>query len=163
MTNPKNKLARNPWLWTIGILSIIGVIYFLVYTQFNGSASQKSLTFAKEHIAKKSYYKAMLGIGKALYHDKTNAEAYFLWGQIEVEKHQNHPQAIYCFGEAIKYSKKPTAALYYLRGKSYYKLRKFKKAVVDFKEATNKGGQIDSLAYYLKRAKGDLDLVTDFN
>lgn len=155
MANRKKALV-----WTTGMLAIIGIIFYIGYNYYHDQASKKEIAYAKEQLAKKRYYNAMVGVGKAVYYKKKNAEAYFIWGQIEIEKHRNYPQAVYCMTKAIEYAKKPTAAMYYLRGKGYYKTQKFKEAIADFEEATQRGGQADSLAYYLKRSKGDLALNT---
>ena len=165
MSKPKRGLSRNAFVWTIGVLAFLGIVSYVVYTQMNKLASRQAIEQAKTHLAKKSYYRAMNEVAIAMYHDKTNPDAYFLWGQVELTKYHNYPQCAYCFSQAIEYSEEPSAALYFLRGKCHYKSRKFKKALADFKQATKSPGkeQIDSLQFYIKRTKGDLDLTTDFN
>jgi tetratricopeptide (TPR) repeat protein len=147
---------RKAIVWTVGLLTVIGVVFAVVYTHYHNKASKQEIKYAKEQLAKKSYYQAMLGVGRAIYYKKSNPDAYFIWGQIEIEKHQNYPQAAYCFSQAIDYAGKPNAAMFYLRGKCYYKMEQYAKAHKDLKASSQMGGQADSLNYYLKASKNKL-------
>ncbi|EAY31934.1 tetratricopeptide repeat protein [Microscilla marina] len=150
-----NKKTKA-FVWTVGLLAMIGVTFAVVYNYYYNKASRKEIKYAKTQLAKQSYYQAMLGVGRAIYYKKKNPDAYFIWGQIEIEQHQNYPQAAYCMTKAIDYANQPNAAMFYLRGKCYYKMKEYKKAVADLQKATQQGGQADSLGYYLKASKTKL-------
>lgn len=141
-------------LFALGMLVVLGILYYLWYVRYEGSLEQKAITKAKISLKRPSYSEAMIHISIALDYNKRNWEAYLLWAKIEMQQYQDYSQALYCLSKAIGYCEHPTAAMFYLRGKCYYKVMDFDKALKDLQRAQQMGSKADSLSHFLKAAQG---------
>lgn len=147
----------------LGIPLVIGVLVYFGYARYERLLAVEELKEAKKAIKKPNYSEAMSHVQTVLHYNHRSWEAYWLWAKVEMQQHQDYLQAVDCLSQTIGYADSPTAAMYYLRGKCYYKMGAYTKALKDLRRATKMRGKADSLGYFLKAAEEEYKMRKQAN
>lgn len=140
----------------VSIFITLCVLGYSAYRYYIAYEAEYQMKYAREHFARGDYYRALIGVGSVLRADIKHGEAFLMGAQIHINERNDCKEGLFFLARAFKYIDKPTAQMFYLRGKCHFKSQAYSKAVKDLEKAQKQGCKADDLAYYLEIVKNNL-------
>ncbi|MFN6945136.1 MAG: tetratricopeptide repeat protein [Cytophagaceae bacterium] len=132
-------------------LALVLLVFSLgigVYKYFNGRSSRMAYERAEKAYLRQDLYNADRFGRLSLYYNDENAKTHFLLAKINADL-DFFDEVLKFSNWAIEYNGDPDPAMYFLRGKAYYKLNDYMSAKEDLMHSQSLYADIDSVDFYL--------------
>ena len=129
------KFSRKDWYITIAFVAGLITFSLLLKVVMDYVTGEDKYKTALTYMADGKYSSAHRLLSDAIHFMPENADAYEARAMIELDVYENYPAALDDLNKVLKLRDRPSAQVYFMRGRSYQQLEQYQQAEKDLTRA----------------------------